>query len=106
MCIGIPMKIVEVEGDYAWCEGMGERKLIDTLLVGKQDVGTWVLVFMDSAREVLEPQQAQQITQAVQAVNLVMQGQENVDSLFADLIDREPQLPAFLQASTEKETSS
>jgi hydrogenase expression/formation protein HypC len=109
MCIGVPMQIVAVEGEHAWCEGMGERKRIDTLLIGQQPVGTCVLVFLDSAREVLEPEDAQHITQAVQAVNLAMQGQVNVEHLFADLIDHEPQLPAFLQTatpSTKKESST
>lgn len=101
MCIGIPMQITEVEGGYAWCEGMGERKRIDTLLTGEQAVGTWVLVFMDSAREVLTPEDAQRISQAVQAVNLAMQGETNLEYLFADLVESEPQLPDFLKTSTE-----
>lgn len=97
MCIGIPMQIVSVEGDYAWCEGMGESKRIDMLLTGQQAVGSWVLVFMNSAREVLSEADALQITQAVQAVNLAMQGETDVEHLFADLVNREPQLPEFLQ---------
>jgi hydrogenase expression/formation protein HypC len=96
------MQIVAVEGEYAWCEGMGERKRIDTFLIGQQAVGTWVLVFLDSAREVLNEEDATRITQAVQAINLAMQGDVNVDHLFADLIEREPQLPEFLQ--TDKKT--
>ena len=104
MCIGIPMQIVAVEGEHAWCEGMGERKRIDTLLIGQQTVGTWVLVFLDSAREVLQPEDARRITQAVQAVNLAMQGVVNVEYLFADLVDHEPQLPAFLQTATQATT--
>jgi hydrogenase expression/formation protein HypC len=109
MCIGIPMQIVALEGEHAWCEGMGERKRIDTLLIGQQPVGTWVLVFLDSAREVLEQEDAQRITQAVQAVNLAMQGEANVEHLFADLVNHEPELPAFLQTaepSANKEPST
>lgn len=105
MCIGIPMQIVTVEGDYAWCEGMNERKHIDTLLVGRQPPGAWVLVFLNSAREVLSVEEAQRITQAVQAVNLAMQGEIDVDHLFADLVDREPQLPEFLQTQKTESTS-
>lgn len=101
MCIGIPMQITEVEGGYAWCEGMGERKRIDTFLIGEQVVGTWVLVFMDSAREVLTLEDAQRVTQAVQAVNLAMQGETELEHLFADLVENEPQLPDFLKPTTE-----
>jgi hydrogenase expression/formation protein HypC len=97
------MQIVSIEGEYTWCEGMGERKRIDTLLIGSQPVGTWVLVFLDSAREVLTDEDARRITQAVQAVNLAMAGEVNVDHLFSDLIEREPQLPDFLDKELNKE---
>lgn len=103
MCIGVPMQIVALEGDYAWCEGMGERKCVDTWLVGQQPIGAWVLVFLDSAREVLSEEDAQLITQAVQAVNLAMQGEANIDHLFTDLIEREPRLPEFLQPANKRE---
>jgi hydrogenase expression/formation protein HypC len=106
MCIGIPMQIVAVEGEHAWCEGMGERKRIDTLLIGQQAVGTWVLVFLDSAREVLGEEDARRISQALQALDLAMQGEANVDHLFADLIESEPQLPAFLQTPAVTESNS
>lgn len=103
MCIGVPMQIVETGDGYAWCEGMGERRQIDTLLVGDQPVGTWLMTFLDSAREILTADDAARITDAVQAVTLVMQGDTNIDHLFADLIDREPQLPDFVQPKrTEK----
>ncbi len=97
MCIGIPMRITQTEGNYALCEGMGEQRRVDTLLVGSQAVGTWVLVFIDSAREVLTAEGAAKITSALQAVNLAMQGDDDIGHLFADLVDREPQLPDFLQ---------
>jgi len=97
MCIGVPMQIVETGDGYAWCEGMGETRQIDTLLVGNLPVGSWVLTFLDSAREVLSADDAARITDAVQAVNRVMRGDANIDHLFADLIDREPQLPEFVQ---------
>ena len=93
MCIGVPMQIVETGEGTALCEGMGERKRISTLLVGDQPEGTWVLTFLDAAREVLSPEDAKQITDAVTAVNLVMSGSKDIDHLFADLIDREIPLP-------------
>jgi len=97
MCIGIPMRVMQIEGDYALCEGMGEQRRVDTLLLGSQTIGTWLLVFLDSAREVLTPGDAEKITAALQAVNLAMQGDGDIGHLFADLVDREPQLPEFLQ---------
>lgn len=93
MCIGIPMQVIETGEGFALCEGMGETKRISTLLVGDQPEGTWLLTFLDAAREVLDPARAAQITDAVTAVNLVMQGSTDIDHLFADLVDREPPRP-------------
>jgi hydrogenase expression/formation protein HypC len=96
MCLGIPMQVVEVREGIAVCEGMGERREINMQLVGEQRPGTWVLTFLDTAREVLCEADAVRISDAVMAVNLVMQGQTDVDHLFADLIDREPPRPASM----------
>lgn len=94
MCIGVPMRVVEPGEGHAVCEGMGERKRISTLLVGDQPSGTWLLTFLDAAREVLSEEDAARITDAVTAVNLVMRGDTDIDHLFADLIGREPPRPA------------
>lgn len=96
MCLGIPMQVVEVREGMAVCEGMGERREINMQLVGDQPAGTWVLTFLDAAREILSEEDAASISDAVMAVNLVMQGETDVDHLFADLIDREPPRPPSL----------
>ncbi len=93
MCMGIPMQVVEVGEGYAWCEGRGGRQRIDTMLVGDQRVGTWLLIFLGGAREVISAQEAQRISDALDAVSLVMQGDGDIDHLFADLLDREPLRP-------------
>ena len=98
MCIGIPMQVLSCEPGYALCQGMGEQRRVDTLLVGEQPPGSWLLVFLDSAREVLTEAGARQIANALQALELAMQGDGAIDHLFADLVDREPQLPDHLQA--------
>lgn len=105
MCIGIPMQVMESGFGYARCQGMGMTRDVETLLVGEQPVGTWLLVFLNSAREVLSAGDAEKISDAVQAVELVMQQPDTsavdtgaLDALFADLIDREPQKPASLIA--------
>lgn len=96
MCLGIPMQVVEAREGMAVCEGLGERREINMQLVGDQPVGTWVLTFLDAAREILSEEDAASISDAVMAVNLVMQGQTDVDHLFADLVDREPPRPPSL----------
>lgn len=97
MCIGIPMRIISVEGLRALCEREGERRYIDLSLVGPQPAGTWVLTFLDAAREVLGAEEARRIDDALKALSAVMQGGQNIDHLFADLVDREPQLPEHLR---------
>jgi hydrogenase expression/formation protein HypC len=95
--MGIPMQVLEMRGTHALCEADGRQEIVDMILVGEQPVGTWILNFLGSAREVLSPENAAQISQAMTALSQIMQGTEQIDHLFADLIDREPQLPEHLQ---------
>ena len=67
------------------------------MLVGEQAVGSWILVFMDTAREVISAQHAEQIANALLAVELTLNGETDIEHCFADLINREPQLPEFLR---------
>jgi hydrogenase expression/formation protein HypC len=97
MCIGIPMQVVERRARYALCAGGGEAREIDMALVGEQPEGTWILVFLDAAREVISTQEAARIGDALTALALVAEGEANVDHLFADLIGREPELPDHLK---------
>jgi hydrogenase expression/formation protein HypC len=98
MCIGLPMQVVEQRGESALCLYRGEETVVDMMLVGEQPVGTWLLVFLYAAREVISEQKARQIADALEAMRLAMQGETQFDHLFADLIDREPQLPEFLKS--------
>ena len=97
MCLGIPMQVVESHPFQALCRNGGQFQSIDTALVGQQPVGAWLLVFLGSAREVLDAEQAQAIRAALSAVSVVMAGEaHNIDYLFADLSGREPPLPPHL----------
>ncbi|MDX2422053.1 MAG: HypC/HybG/HupF family hydrogenase formation chaperone [Amphritea sp.] len=103
MCIGIPMQVVSCNGLLALCEADGEQQTVDLSLVGELPVGSWVLVFLGSAREQLTAEQAKETVDAVNALRSVMRGESvNLDSLFADLVDREPQLPPHLRTYTDK----
>lgn len=99
MCIGIPMQVIVPFEGRAVCEGPGGVCEIDMALVGHQPQGTWVLVFLGAAREVVPAEQAALITGALMAVGLAMGGAPDVDidSLFPDLANREPELPDFLK---------
>jgi hydrogenase expression/formation protein HypC len=101
MCIGIPMRVLDPGPATALCERDGEVVRIDMRLVGEQPAGTWVLVFIDAAREVLSEREALRVRDALAALAAVAQGRP-VDHLFADLVGREPQLPDFLQPRSEE----
>lgn len=91
MCIGIPMQVVEAGEYVARCEGRGQSADVNMLLVGPQEPGTWVLNFLGSAREVLSEDDARKINDALDALEAVMNGDEEVDidAHFADLAGRE-----------------
>jgi hydrogenase expression/formation protein HypC len=102
MCIGLPMRVIECLPGRALCEGQGERRTIDMALVGEQEPGTWVLVFLDAAREVVSAEQAALIAGALDALGLAMQGDTDIDHLFPNLAGREPELPDHLKNQVPK----
>lgn len=98
MCIGIPMQIISSQGLSAQCDSLGKLHQIDLSLIGEQEDGTWVLTFLDTAREVLSESQAKQIKDALQALSMTINGETpDVDMLFADLVQKEPELPPHLR---------
>jgi hydrogenase expression/formation protein HypC len=97
MCIGIPMQVIEAGEFQALCQSIDEVRMIDTRLVGSVAIGSWVLVFMDAAREILDSERALQIQSALAGLSRLMNGEVDVDRWFPDLVGREPQLPDFLK---------
>jgi hydrogenase expression/formation protein HypC len=91
------MQIVVAEAGAAVCEGRGRRERIDLALVGEHPVGTWILAYQGSAVKTLSPTEAAQTTAALDALEAVLAGSTDVDAFFADLVDREPQLPPHLK---------
>ena len=74
MCIGIPMQVIEADGRFALCEGRGERRRINTALVGDVSSGDWLLVFLDDARERIDALRAAEVNAALDLVLGAMQG--------------------------------
>ncbi len=101
MCIGRPLRLVEMFEFSALCAGPdGAQESVDMTLVGPQPAGTWVLVFLGHARGLLEPEEALRIQDALTALDAVMRGEApDVDRLFADLVGRAPQLPDHLRGA-------
>lgn len=68
MCIGMPMQVTATEPGHAWCEGRGERRRVNTALVGPVAPGDWLLVFLGDAREALDAQRAAEVNAALDLV--------------------------------------
>ena len=70
MCLGVPMRIVEIHGDHlATAETFGVRRRISTaLLVEDAKVGEWVMVHVGYALERLEYDEAMEILDLLAAV--------------------------------------
>lgn len=101
MCLGIPMQVISADFGFARCKADDGEHIVDVRLVGSVEPGAWVLVFLGAAREILDPETASRIKDALKALELVMQGETDVDHLFADLLDPDSESPAVIQQSTE-----
>lgn len=101
MCIAVPMQVLAATDHGAVCRdgSAPDRQVaVDLTLVGAQPPGTWLLVFLGAAREVIDAGRAGQTLDALEALRAVQRG-EAVKHLFADLIGREPELPEHLRQS-------
>ena len=99
MCIGTPIQVIRCEGDFAWgTDRHGEELRVDTLLSGPVQPGDWLVAFLGSAREIVSPDTARQMNEALAALAAALAGDAGaIEAAFADLIDREPPLPDFLR---------
>lgn len=98
MCLGIPAQVIECGEHFARCQTANGEMRVDLSLVGQQAPGTWLLTFLDAAREVIPAERAQAVISALAALEAVQRGETDFHSFFADL-DREPQLPEFLRTT-------
>ncbi|CCG39669.1 HypC/HybG/HupF family hydrogenase formation chaperone [Magnetospirillum molischianum] len=96
MCIGLPMRVVTGGDFFAECDRRGTIERVSLLLIGPQPAGTPVLVYLGTAVRVLGAEEARLIDDALDGVAAAIEGRP-YDHLFADLIDREPELPDFLR---------
>jgi len=99
MCIGLPMRVVSGDEYFAECDRRGASERVSLMLVGPQPPGTALLVHLGTAVRVLDDDEARLIDDALDGVAAAAEGRP-FDHLFADLIDREPQLPDFLRPET------
>ena len=87
MCLSVPMQVLALEagGDLA-VVGRGERRERgNMLLVGPQPIGTWVLVALGFAKEVVEQDERVLIEEALAALAASLDGDYDARAYFGDL---------------------
>lgn len=87
MCIGLPMQVIEEQGFFALCRGRNGEARVNMMLIGPQPVGTWIVNFLGSARDVIGAEDAEKIDAALDALSAIMGGAstEEIDRYFPDL---------------------
>ncbi len=79
MCIGVPVQVI-APGDFVQlCRGRNGEEQVNMMLIGPQPEGTWVLNFLGSAREVISAEDAVNINKALDGLEAIMQGKEDID---------------------------
>ena len=100
MCVGIPMRLLAVDGIVGQASDNGQAHRLDLSLVPDARPGDWVLGFLGTAREILPEAEALLIRKALAGLSAIMAGGEAGDA-FADLDARTPRLPPHLQAALD-----
>jgi len=79
MCVGIPVQVLESGEFVATCQGRNGKEQVNMMLIGAQPVGTWVLNFLGSAREILTETDAENINKALDGLSAIMSGEKDID---------------------------
>lgn len=85
MCIGIPMMVLESDGVTALCEGRGELRRLNMLMVGDCPPGSWVMSFLGAASDVLSEEDAMQINRTLDELEAILRGEAVYEGRLPDL---------------------
>ncbi len=100
MCVGIPVRLTGVDGIIGRAANGDVLEMVDLSLLPEARPGDWVLAFLGTGHAIVAEDDALKIRAALSALSSLMTGGEIGDA-FADLEDREPQLPPHLQAAQD-----
>ena len=78
MCLAIPARIVELDGDKAVVDAMGNRFRARTTLLPKAELGDLVLVHAGFAISLVDEQEARKTWQLIAEINDFNQTQNKV----------------------------
>jgi len=73
MCLAVPARIVELEGDNAVVDAMGNRFKCKTTLIPEADLGTLVLVHAGFAISTIDEEEAKKTWQLIQELDDFME---------------------------------
>lgn len=74
MCIGIPMNVLATRPGFAQVQGRGERREVNTALIGEVEPGDWLLIFLDAARERISAARAAEVNATLDLLQAAMDG--------------------------------
>jgi len=100
MCVGIPLRLVAVDGIAGHALDGDLPATVDLSLLPEARPGDWVLSFLGTGHAILPEDEALKIRAALQGLASLMEGGPLGDA-FADLESRPPALPPHLQAALD-----
>ncbi len=71
MCVGIPMKLVEIKGDLGVVEEAGVSREVGLSLLDSPQVGQYVIVHAGYAIELIDPDEAQETIELLRRAGLL-----------------------------------
>jgi len=79
MCVGVPMKIVEINYPMAVAEAKGVRRTISLMLLPESEVnvGDYVMVHVGNAIEKIDEREAEEVWSALEEVLRVLEKGES-----------------------------
>ncbi len=76
MCVGVPMKVIEINYPMAVAEAKGVKRSISLMLLpeGEVKIGDYVMVHVGNAIEKIDQKEAEEIWKALDEVLEAMEG--------------------------------
>jgi hydrogenase expression/formation protein HypC len=79
MCVGIPMKLVAIEGQLGVVEEAGVRREVGLALLEEPKLGHYVLIHAGYAIELIDPEEAQETLALLREAGLLIEGPSEGD---------------------------
>lgn len=73
MCLGIPMKLIEINGEVGVAEITGVRRNIHLQMVEQPQVGDYVMVHAGFAIQIMAEEEAQETIRLLQELQIATQ---------------------------------